>query len=900
MARKEYSYKLLLNANEFTSGAKLAGDELKNFRAATKAANAPSKDLATAITENAAAFARGEKSYEQFTKEAQRLEAMTPMAKRAREAAAATEKAAQAERERAAGLSRVRQLTQQYMTAEEKHAALTREMTMLVKQHGLSQRVANRAVRESAMALRGQTTAAALATGAWRTFTTVLSSAGLFLGVGGIVYGLRSIIKSAEEFNQSFASSTAIMGDLSERTKERMVATAREVAYHTKYSAVEATDAYYFLASAGLSADQSIASLPVTAKFAQAGMFDMARATDILTDAQSALGLASKNANQHMLNMKRVGDVTVAAAAKANASVEQFGDALMNKGALAAKLVGMEVEEATSILMIFADKGFAKGVDGGQALWMALRDLKVKAVENKDAFYQMGINVDAGGGKFAKMADIVEDMDKAFEGLEPLEVQKKLLALGLPSKSLAPILTLLGTADQMREYQTYLADVAGTMDDVSSKQIPKLTETVHQMSVQWKMFASEFSKPLISGLGDVDKDVGALGYSLATVLQTQEYIAIAWEQFVIWTRAALIEVQKFRVEMAHAAVTVRDIVTGGGEEASTRRDLAYANRMNELIAETLELEHRREALGERARSDWAGSEYLANLLKIKHGLSDVAENETAAGEALKQTNQISQELGQEQAEATKKRADEIKRLVDSLTTPQEAYAERLKLLDDALQTNAINAGQYYDAVDKAKQQLLSRLGISTAALTTPEEQYTETVNKLNEALSAGVLTWGEFIKLKRVAQEELAKPLNVNMSATGTEAAMRGSVAALDRINAFRDMIGREKQQAAERAQAQREAEWREQQARRYPAIQPSGGLSSAMDALSMVPGFGSGARSGLPSAMDALSMVPGFGSAGSSADPKISIAELVPLTGRMVEILEEINDGKIVATETS
>ena len=57
-------------------------------------------------------------------------------------------------------------------------------------------------------------------------------------------------------------------------------------------SAKEAADAFFFLASAGLDGKQSIAALPIVAQFAQAGAFGLARATDLLTDAQTALGLS--------------------------------------------------------------------------------------------------------------------------------------------------------------------------------------------------------------------------------------------------------------------------------------------------------------------------------------------------------------------------------------------------------------------------------------------------------------------------------------------------------------------------------------------------------------------------------------------------------------------------------
>jgi hypothetical protein len=81
-----------------------------------------------------------------------------------------------------------------------------------------------------------------------------------------------------------------------------------------------------------LDAEASIAALPRVAQFAQAGMFDMSRATDLLTDAQSALGLTIRDdAVKNMENMIKVSDVLVRANTLSNATVEQFSTSLTTK-----------------------------------------------------------------------------------------------------------------------------------------------------------------------------------------------------------------------------------------------------------------------------------------------------------------------------------------------------------------------------------------------------------------------------------------------------------------------------------------------------------------------------------------------------------------------------------------
>jgi len=133
--------------------------------------------------------------------------------------------------------------------------------------------------------------------------------------------------------------STAIMGDLSDEMRKKLSDTAREIGTSTKFSATEAAEAYEFLASAGYDAERSIAALPKVAAFAQAANADLARATTLLADAQSALGLSSQDATENMENMARVSDVLVLANTLANATTEQFSEALTNKAAAALRLV---------------------------------------------------------------------------------------------------------------------------------------------------------------------------------------------------------------------------------------------------------------------------------------------------------------------------------------------------------------------------------------------------------------------------------------------------------------------------------------------------------------------------------------------------------------------------------
>jgi TP901 family phage tail tape measure protein len=303
-------------------------------------------------------------------------------------------------------------------------------------------------------------------------------------------FGVASV-RAFASFDSEMNKSLAIMGEVSEVLRNDMSDAAREVAKTTTFSADQAAESYFFLASAGLDAASSIQAMPQVARFAQAGMFDMALATDLLTDAQSALGLTIKDdAVANMENMVRVSDTLVKANTLANASVEQFSTALTTKAGAALRIVNKDVEEGVAVLAAFADQGI-KGEIAGTQLGIVLRDLSTKALSNKADFKQFGIEVFDANGNMNNMADIVGDLEGSLDGMSDATAKATLLQLGFSDKSLASLMSLMGTSEAIREYERELRNAAGTTDEISGKQL----ET---FSAQLELLKSRFTDVMLS------------------------------------------------------------------------------------------------------------------------------------------------------------------------------------------------------------------------------------------------------------------------------------------------------------------------------------------------------------------------------------------------------------------
>ncbi len=363
----------------------------------------------------------------------------------------------------------------------------TQDMTMIIRARNLSRKALG-TVSSDLGRVSAQTAGVSRTMG---TLATIGKAS--ILGVGLAVGVTTAVaISSWNKFDKKMTESLAIMGELSDGTRNQMEGVARDVAKSTLISADQAAEAYFFLASAGLDAEQSMAALPQVAKFAQAGMFDMATATDLATDAQSALGLTVPGAAQNLENLTRVTDVLVKANTLANASVEQFSESLTNKAGAAAKVAGIEIEETVAVLAALADQGF-KGRIAGDMYSRMLKGLQINAIKNEDAFERLGVNVFDVNGEMLKSSDIIGDLEGALGGLSDRGKTQALLDLGFSARQQDVFKVLLGTSEAIRQYETDLQSAGGVTDEVANNQMKSL-------SAQWTLFTSQI-KDIFIGLG---------------------------------------------------------------------------------------------------------------------------------------------------------------------------------------------------------------------------------------------------------------------------------------------------------------------------------------------------------------------------------------------------------------
>ena len=279
------------------------------------------------------------------------------------------------------------------------------------------------------------------------------------VALAGITKGVMASVQAFTKFEDKMTQSLAIM-ETTTAQQQQMARVARDVATQTVIGASESAEAYFFLASAGLNAEQSMQALPQVARFAQAGMFDMATATDLATDAQSALGLTVKDAQQNLMNLTRVTDVLVKANTLANATVQQFSEALTNKAGSALKVTNKSIEEGVAVLSAFADRG-VKGAEAGEKLNQILRDVSRAVKKNNEEWIKSGINVTDASGNLLNLADVVKNLTEGMDGLSDVQKAGLLDQLGLNRGVADAVKILAGSEEAIRNYQNELEKCNG-------------------------------------------------------------------------------------------------------------------------------------------------------------------------------------------------------------------------------------------------------------------------------------------------------------------------------------------------------------------------------------------------------------------------------------------------------
>lgn len=307
--------------------------------------------------------------------------------------------------------------------------------------------------------------------------------------------------KFGMDFDKAMTESLAIMDQVGLKVRSEMEGVAKSLTDITKFSATEGAEGFYHLASAGLDAATMMGALPVVARFAQAGVMDLAKATEFLAGAQAAMSNGTESAAVKVEQMARVADVLTLANNRALGTIQDFAEALTNKAGAALRQTHKDVEEGVAVLAAYASQNI-KGKTAGQQLWMVIRDLGTYALKNADAFKKHNIAVFDATGAMRNMADIIRDVEQATAKMSDAQRAAMFIELGLPLRSVAATKALIGYSEAIREHEIALRNAGGTTQEVADKQMQALSNQLIQLKNQFAAAAIDIFKSFIPTFKD--------------------------------------------------------------------------------------------------------------------------------------------------------------------------------------------------------------------------------------------------------------------------------------------------------------------------------------------------------------------------------------------------------------
>ena len=283
-------------------------------------------------------------------------------------------------------------------------------------------------------------------------------------------------VQTGANFDKSMAQVAATMGKTTDEIQD-LRDFAQKMGSTTAFSASQAADALNYMALAGYDSKKSMSMLPNVLNLASAGNMELATASDMVTDAQSALGLSMKETEGLVDKMAK-------ASSKTNTSVSQLGQGILTVGGTAKNLKGGTTELAQA-LGLLADNG-VKGAEGGTALRNILLNLTPKSDKAADAFEKLGLNAYDADGKMRPLQDIFADLNKGLEGMSDKEKTSTLAAI-FNKVDLKSVNALLATStERWDEVSDAIDKSKGAASQMAETQLDNLQGDITLLKSAWE------------------------------------------------------------------------------------------------------------------------------------------------------------------------------------------------------------------------------------------------------------------------------------------------------------------------------------------------------------------------------------------------------------------------------
>ncbi|MCD8337949.1 MAG: phage tail tape measure protein, partial [Lachnospiraceae bacterium] len=246
-----------------------------------------------------------------------------------------------------------------------------------------------------------------------------------------------------------------------------------------------------YLALAGYDTQEMADTLPVVLNLAAAGSIDLADASDMVTDAMSALGMGTDEASTMVDQMSKTASTT-------NTSVAQLGEGILKIGATAKSIKGGTAELNTA-LGILANNGI-KGAEGGTHLRNVILALQSPTDTAASCMESLGLQVYDSEGNMRSLNDILSDLNASMDGMTS-EEKNNIISTIFNKTDLSSVNALLAnTGETWDELQQSITDSGGAAQQMADTQLDNLSGQITILKSALEGLAIAFGETLMPAI----------------------------------------------------------------------------------------------------------------------------------------------------------------------------------------------------------------------------------------------------------------------------------------------------------------------------------------------------------------------------------------------------------------
>lgn len=303
---------------------------------------------------------------------------------------------------------------------------------------------------------------------------------GAMAAIGGkavtaVESALKSVTTSAVSAGMSFENAMSSVAAISGATGtnfESLSKKAKEMGASTKYTATEAANAMEYMAMAGWKTADMLSGIDGIMNLAAASGSDLARTSDIVTDALTAFGKQAKDSGEFA-------DVLAAASANANTNVDLMGETFKYVGSVAGAM-GYSIQDISLATGLMANSSI-KGSAAGTVLRSTITRMAKPTEESSMAMSALGLSLTDTNGNMKSFGEVMKDMRKSMQGMTEDEKASYAAMLG-GQEAMSGLLAIANASDEdFNKLSDAINNAAGSAEKMAGIKMDNLQGAVDEL-----------------------------------------------------------------------------------------------------------------------------------------------------------------------------------------------------------------------------------------------------------------------------------------------------------------------------------------------------------------------------------------------------------------------------------